>query len=315
MGATDFEQAKERLDAWFVENVRPVKADVSSVSLASILGDYHKNHGAHTANPDNSQIGCNIWLDFFGAASVADVVTAQRQAAFQTWMTEQGHSKAYQQRIVSVGKAALNRAWKIGELATQPYIPNVKGITQGQPLGRPMTASEVGKLLRASQADHFTMFCLVVLATACRPDAALDLQHDQIDRDAGLIALNPTGRAQTKKHRPVVKLPGFLRDAVKADATGYVVNFRGSQVASIKTAWRRSRERAGLDKSVNPYSLRHTLARYLRSEGVPMDQVSQQLGHRVEGVSATTATYAPYSPEYQHEALAAIERFYSLARK
>lgn len=156
------------------------------------------------------------------------------------------------------------------------------------------------------------MFCLVMLGTACRPDAALDLTYEQIDREAGIVSLNPEGRAQTKKHRPVVRLPRFLREAVLERGEGYVVNYRGSQVKSIKTAWRRSRERAELDKSVNPYSLRHSLARFMRSEGVPMDQVSQQLGHRVGGISSATEVYAPYAPEYQRDALRAIEQYFSL---
>ena len=66
------------------------------------------------------------------------------------------------------------------------------------------------------------------------------------------------------------------------------------------------REAANLDARVVPYSLRHTLARWLRSQGVEAFQVSSQLGHRTEGAS-TTEIYAPYDPSFLSASVAAID--------
>ena len=55
-----------------------------------------------------------------------------------------------------------------------------------------------------------------------------------------------------------------LAPFIKA-ADGYVVQYHGEPVDEIKTAWRKLRKAAGLDNQVNPYSLRHTLGRHLRS--------------------------------------------------
>lgn len=52
---------------------------------------------------------------------------------------------------------------------------------------------------------------MIRLNTGCRGDAARDLQPFQIDWDAGLVILNPTGRQQTKKFRPIVPLTDYLR--------------------------------------------------------------------------------------------------------
>ena len=44
------------------------------------------------------------------------------------------------------------------------------------------------------------------IATAGRPEAILDLKWDQVDLTGGVIHLNPTGRIQTNKQRPTVRI-------------------------------------------------------------------------------------------------------------
>jgi integrase len=44
--------------------------------------------------------------------------------------------------------------------------------------------------------------------------------------------------------------------------------YKNKRVKEVKAAWRRVRAAAGLDGAVQPYSLRHTVARYLRASGV-----------------------------------------------
>ena len=82
-----------------------------------------------------------------------------------------------------------------------------------------------------------------------------------------------------------------------------------TRIGSIKTAWRAMRRRAGLDSAVNPYSIRHTLARELRTRSVPAWEVAAQLGHQMPGLS-TTEIYAPYDPAYLANAVAMIDEFY-----
>jgi integrase len=48
---------------------------------------------------------------------------------------------------------------------------------------------------------------MILIGTACRPEAALELTGEQLDFEDRLIDLNPRGRAQTKKFRPVGRCP------------------------------------------------------------------------------------------------------------
>jgi len=151
-----------------------------------------------------------------------------------------------------------------------------------------------------------------MLGTSARTSAILDLQLCQIDLKAGLIELNPNGRLQTKKYRPVVKLPPQLREYVeemgKRDLDKNVVCYRGMSAASIRSCWRSTRKRANLSGNVQTYSFRHTIARWLRSQSVPAWEVAAQLGHKAPEYS-TTEIYAPFDPAYLKSSCEAIDSF------
>jgi hypothetical protein len=71
---------------------------------------------------------------------------------------------------------------------------------------------------------------------------------------------------QTRKRRPVVKMPPFLKAILlPLRGEGPVITFEGKRVKSVKIAWRKGRERAGFDDTVTLYSWRHTLSRFKRS--------------------------------------------------
>ena len=101
------------------------------------------------------------------------------------------------------------------------------------------------------------MMALIALA---RPEAILDLRTDQIDLEHWLIDLNPHGRKQTKKRRPVVSISRSLLPWPETVSDGPVVNYYGRPIRSIKTVFRAARRRAGLGVDVTPCALRHTMA-------------------------------------------------------
>ena len=90
-----------------------------------------------------------------------------------------------------------------------------------------MKVAELAALWDAADPPHLRMFLLLLRGTAGRPAAVLKLTREQCDLDRGLIDLNPPGRAQTKKRRPVVLMPDFLRPWILqavAGPLGRVVN-------------------------------------------------------------------------------------------
>ena len=140
----------------------------------------------------------------------------------------------------------------------------------------------------------------------------LDLTWQQLDFRNGLIDLNPPGRKQTKKVRPVVKMPDALRVLTPGEPEERVISFRGlGKINSVRNGLRGVVKRAGLEGRVSAYSLRHSVARYLRQQGVPLEQVAAMLGH-TSRQHAITLRYAPDAPDYLREAVKAIDKLLAL---
>jgi integrase len=205
----------------------------------------------------------------------------------------------------------LQRAWRRGEIAGAPYIPGVK-VDYGEPLGRPLKIAELARLLREAP-DHLRLMLIILIGTACRPEAALELTGAQLDFDDRLIDLNPRSRAQTKKFRPVVKMPDALASVLANARSGRLVTFQGRPVKKINKAWRGMRVAAELDEEVNPYSIRHTVARWMRQNRVPAWEVAAQLGHKSRDYR-TTELYAAFDPAYLENAVRAIDLLFEKLR-
>ena len=136
---------------------------------------------------------------------------------------------------------------------------------------------------------------IIRIGTACRPEARAGADRRAARFRGRVDDLNPRGRAQTKKFRPVVKMPEALATVLRGAPDGRLVTFRGQPVRKINKAWRGMREAAGLDDEVNPYSIRHTVARWMRQNGVPAWEVAAQLGHKSRDYR-TTELYAAFDP-------------------
>lgn len=309
----DLEQAKKLLTDWFVLRHSKPKEEAADKSLAEVFARFYEQHGRNLKSASDVNRTLKYWLEFHTIATVSEAADQQRQSEFRSWLrSEKELSQSSIRRALLVGKSALNWAWKQGELTHVPYIPLVVA-PSAAPKGRPLEVHEVARLLSVSNAQHIRVMICVMLGTACRTGAALDLKCSQVDCDRDLVFLNPEGRLQTNKYRPTVKLPSHLKPYLQAqkvlDPTQSVVSFRGKPLNSIKTSWRKLVMRSELQGNVQTYSFRHTMARWLRMNSVPAWEVAAQLGHRSREYS-TTEIYAPFDPAYLSKAVTAIDDFF-----
>jgi integrase len=222
----DLRVAEERLVKWLAEQYRPQNAPPSEVPLAWVLLNYFQEHASKLPSAEQAKTELSFWTDYWGEAMVSDV-TADRVESFITWLKEQmtkpprnarKHtpkplSTGYISRVLSSGRAALNRAHKRSMLLAAPFIPDVEvaeARRQKEPKGRPLSMKEMAALLDAVTSEHIWRFCVLALNTMARPDAILELTSSMVYRDHGYINLLPPGRAQTKKRRPIVPITETL---------------------------------------------------------------------------------------------------------
>ncbi|MGU3540421.1 tyrosine-type recombinase/integrase [Methylobacterium sp. A54F] len=306
-GTDDLDEAQKALKAHYLAEDSSEGQDVARVPISEVLHAYYEQHGQHLPARKWLKYAVEHWDRYYRAESVWAATRVPRIERFIAHLRQHGLSSSSINSVLTAGRAALNRAWRRSEISRQIYVPSVK-VTKVAPKGRPLSIEECASWLDAS-APHFHALLFICLATGSRPEAVKQLRWSQIDFDDGLLHLNHEDREQTTKHRPVVKMPTTLIAYLKEvrRESEWVVSYQGKPVNRYYTALGESRARAGLDGRVNLYSPRHTVARWMRKERVPFEELSGQLGHKVRGF-AITEIYAAYSPDYQALATAAIER-------
>lgn len=175
------------------------------------------------------------------------------------------------------------------------------------PKDRYLTDAEISRLIAADAEPHIRVAILLMLTTAGRVGAILDLTWDRVDFDRNQINLRVDSTGP-RKGRAVVPMNSTLRAAlsVAADAavSDYVVEWAGGPVRSIRKGFSTTAESAGL-KGISPHVLRHTAAVRMAASGIPMQMISQYLGHSNTGI--TERTYARFGPDHMADAAAALE--------
>lgn len=163
---------------------------------------------------------------------------------------------------------------------------------------RHLTVAEFARWFAEVRAIHARLYVEIAVATMARPAAILELKWSQIDWDHGTLHLNPPGRRQTKKRRPVVALDDqilkLLADAHRAAQSEYVIERGGRKIDSIKKAFQAASARSGIH--VTPYTLRHTGAVWAVERGTGMAELAQFMGH--DDDRTTQKHYARFSPTY-----------------
>ena len=299
LGTVDFEEAKERLISWFLPQQHG-SANGDLMSLTEVLLAYYEAHGKTVASAADVKISARLWADYFGPIAASDACDVDRLEGFKSWLAEKGYNPGYVNRVLSVGRAALMRAYERRLISIRPVVKGVPG-HRGKPKGEPLSVDELTRLYRELHEPHLIRFVVLGLGTGARPDAIKSLHWPQVDLVGRCIHFNPPGRAQTKKRRGDVPICEYLADQLaewggEDGWRGPVVHFRGKAVSEVKTSWRKARERAWLGAACNPYSLRHSVAKWLRSQGVPPWEVAALLGHKLPGYTITEM-YASADPK------------------
>jgi hypothetical protein len=209
LGTSDLREAELRLSAWVAKSAEVRDKHPADLPLATVLTRYWYGHAINLPSATQAKIELRYWSDFFTTDMVGDL-TPIRQEAFIKHLRNRGHSTGYISRILSTGRAAIRRAHKRGEVLAVPFIADVETAEDRrvkQPKGRPLIVEEIAALFDAATQHHVFMFLLLACCTLARPEAILELTTLQRDREAGTIDLNPAGRRQTKKFRPLILEP------------------------------------------------------------------------------------------------------------
>ncbi|MCD9458925.1 hypothetical protein [Marinibactrum halimedae] len=289
------------------------------MELSVCLLEYYKGHCQNLTRADAEARQLEKWIEYFPEALVKEVRPPQ-QKEFLESLVSQGYSKSYVESIFKSFKAAVTYCLRYEILSTSvPFVKPTDVLNKYKlkkvERWRPITIDECALLLENANTDRLVRYVMILIACACRPSAAIELTgKNQIDLGLGTITLLLPEKTQTNKYRPIVKLPSFIRAIYHDDnicSQDRIELHPKRPLDSIRSSWNTARKNAGLDILVTPYSIRHTIARWLRLCGVMPWHTSTQLGHQKEGYEVTEL-YAPNDPNYLDDAAQAIEAYFAI---
>lgn len=317
------EEAKPKIHA-FVEAERARKPDdLDDVKLIPQLLLYYEEHGKDVRSPHTTAFSLRTWIGFFQNDELGPDVTVKQLGPpvterFRRWrMAPHSYAVDWQGKRYEVNskgvvgetvkrhiedlKAALNHAANESRIAYVPRLPNVRQQHRSPPRDLRLTLVQLGSIVaftRSQEGMH--RWILLMIASACRPNAALafdpDRQHHQ-----ELIDLHPPDWRRTKKVNPWIPCIDPFASLLE--------NWRKTPlppVSSRRSAWRTMRVATGLPAASIPKTIRHTIATELRRRGVPGADVSGLLGHIDPSMHKTSGIYAKYDPTHLAKAKRAL---------
>jgi integrase len=193
-------------------------------------------------------------------------------------------------------KMVCNWAVKAGLI---PWSPNIEKPKKPAPKVAPLERSEVRRLIDAAEHEYLRMFIILAVATAGRKTAVLQLTWDRVDWSTNQINLDNPDLANPHKNRPWVPLNDMALAALKAvpedQRHGRIININGRGIDDIIRGVYGAAKRAGI-RHVHPHMLRHTAAVHMLQAGMPLNEVSQYLGHK--SIEITNRFYGRFQKAY-----------------
>ena len=187
------------------------------------------------------------------------------------------------------------------------YAPDIERPQKPAPKDRWLTDAEIARLLTAEYAPHVKLAIRLMLETAGRVTAVLELTWDRVDLERKQIDLRLDASGPRKGRAVVAINDGLVAALSQAKAmalTNYCVEWAGKPVKRIKTGFKYAAKAAGV-VGVSPHVLRHTAGVHMAAGGVPMERISQFMGHT--SVHVTERVYARFAPDHLREAAAALD--------
>lgn len=302
--------------------------------ITDAINDYRVEHGDERDSVGSIRARLNNVIDFLEAtdrltatcAQAASLITPLRKwlaAKPVVWRDGEGNvtktaprTPAAVEEAIHALRAVLNHAHAQKRIESPPSFKGKSRQQVSAPVTTRIGVAELAMMLRYAadpahpRRDPLHGFLVASICTLARPDAVFDLstkpERQQWQPGSPAVKLNPAGRVQTKKHRPIVPCPPVLSAylaSVAADkkAKGWVCQVGGERIGSVKTAWNAMLKSLGLPmtREMKPYVVRRSMATLLREHGASAWDVEGQLGHRTAGTSEIYAISTLFPTAYK----------------
>jgi hypothetical protein len=315
-------------DYWLEHGSKQTSSEAikSRLKLMSRYLDAEADAG-RLADPFLPELVDKRFLERFRAWAVADPIVARKKDGQGNWVDGKSRPRTAstaEESIIQL-KAALNHAFNERRIR---YVPPIKHKTRDQVTPQRNYRLSVDGLAEmfdytmrgagnyAGHADRLLPMRRYLVGAVCtlgRPDAIFDMnvlrERGQWMQNERRFALNPEGRLQTKKARPILPVTDLLHEWLTATDDWLVCRERHQvdelteeveviqlRAMSIRSAWETARLELKLPPGWGPKLIRHSMATILLNRRVNPVELEIAMGHRP--LSKTTGRYAIFDPDY-----------------
>jgi len=221
-------------------------------------------------------------LDRIGTLEI-EKVTPDTLSTMKSSMLETGVKGTTYRRRVATLKAAFNWAKKARIISAVPEFPPMP--TADYERHVPPTREELDRML-AVAPEHIRRMVTIGTQMGVRvgPSELFKITWADVDLNNARIRVHSAKRKTQDAWRYVPireSLLAVFREWMEQDAhvgALTVIHYRGKPVKNIKTAWNATLRRAGIERKVWPYDLRHAFATNMLSADVDPGTVAQIMG-------------------------------------
>lgn len=338
---TDADQARYTVsecmtDYWREHASKLPSADAVSARLK--LMSRYIDHAVETRRIRDPFLPAEVddrFLDDFRKWALVDPIVARRKVDGR-WVDGKKRSRkasTVEESVIAL-KAAINYAYHARRIR---HVPPLRHKTRDQ-----VTSERSYRLSLDGLAELIDYSCtgagrygghgdrliplrrylVGAICTLARPDAILDMsvagERMQWLRQERRFNLNPEGRIQTRKMRPILPIVDLLNDWLLATDQWFVCKhfvaydaeldedvMQQIRVASIRSGWDGAKSRLGIPDGWGPKLIRHSMSSILANRRVNLIELEVALGHRV--MKKTTSKYAHLDPDYLRSIADGIE--------
>lgn len=203
-------------------------------------------------------------------------------------------------RYINMTKAIFSWGFKNDLIAFDPWAKYKKPRKKPDP-PELLTIEELERVMECAE-PHCRWAIDVAFNTGCRPGRTelFKLKFaDVVDWEKGQLLI----RSTKTRPREVDLRPDFLerlkakRDEARSE---YIVDYHGKPITRFKTSFNMALKRAGIEKKVRPYDLRHMYGTYLAKGGGDALAIRDLMGH---SCIVTTQGYLNHAKELKRGAV------------
>ena len=292
---------------WLLSRLRvglPIHEEAEQL-LGQIYADWIRTLDAKRSSMRSAEnIWKNYWAQWNELAPQAITTAGIRQV-----LMERDISPKTRKNVLGVLSAVLTH----GEVYPNPCASIRIKRGQKAPVAR-YSLSEVDALLNKLSGEAKVYFTVMV-ATGMRPGEILALQWSDWDGERLDVSKQIVRRRLTNSTKTSVRRRVFVPSWARSVLNGHTTRFKGGHVFQnengqhhkdtdkFNLAWKRAHEKARVPYRI-PYTLRHTRAAELLSQGCNAALAARELGHSVE---MFLRVYSEFMQEYSEQEISQLE--------